>query len=727
MENLGEAILKLSTQDAGLTQGIDKAKRNAELLDRAFATTTRKMGDSLTGFLLGPLARLTSGFQDFVRGPLNQLAAGLTALAALNFARGVINVGDELQKMSVKTGIAVEELSALRLGAELADSSLQEAGRSIQFMQRAMVEARQSTGDQREAFDALGISVKQLSTLSREPLKAFELIAQRLLEVENVTNRNVLAQRIFGRSAQDLLPLLKTLAEEGMAGLRRETERVGAVMTTDMARAAEKFNDNLRTAKLGLQGLTAYITGPVIAGFNDLLEKMGLVQTTQETVLARQADALVKRQAELQKKLQPPFTQMDPRGDLTAAVRQEIAQNNAILASIQAQRQALAAKIETVKTKRTGEVPDREALSAATAAAKAAADAARRDQQERVRDLEQIIAQDEKTRLEALVRIYESVQSPLDQYLERLRELQSLLGRGLDLDTYARAVENLNNWLFEQSDAFKASSIEAERHGKILEDLRGPTEQFVQLQSDLQTLVDRGRISLEEYNSALRAGAERLPGVITEADRTAKETINVARELGLTFTSAFEDAVVGGESLSAVLEGILDDLVRLTLRLLIMEPLLKSLSEAMKPAEGGNFWTSSLGQGLKSFGGWIAGLLGGGGIDIGAAGRAGFQHGGSFIVPGSGGPDSQRIRFNATPGERVIVEPPSARGGGVTVEVINQTGQPSRTEEQRTAGGGRNIRVVIGEMVSDVLARPGGPAQRTMRSVYGSNPGLTSR
>ena len=40
------------------------------------------------------------------------------------------------------------------------------------------------------------------------------------------------------------------------------------------------------------------------------------------------------------------------------------------------------------------------------------------------------------------------------------------------------------------------------------------------------------------------------------------------------------------------------------------------------------------------------------------AGAFGFQHGGSFIVPGSGSPDSKLVAFNATPGETVTVTKP---------------------------------------------------------------------
>jgi len=54
---------------------------------------------------------------------------------------------------------------------------------------------------------------------------------------------------------------------------------------------------------------------------------------------------------------------------------------------------------------------------------------------------------------------------------------------------------------------------------------------------------------------------------------------------------------------------------------------------------------------------------------------SGRQHGGSFMVGGGGGTDSQRVSFMATPGERVTVETPNQQrasgsdGGNVVKEL----------------------------------------------------------
>ena len=66
--------------------------------------------------------------------------------------------------------------------------------------------------------------------------------------------------------------------------------------------------------------------------------------------------------------------------------------------------------------------------------------------------------------------------------------------------------------------------------------------------------------------------------------------------------------------------------------------------------------------------------LGGlGGIFKGLGKLLGFEHGGSFMVGGAGGPDSSLVAFRATPGERVSVQTPQQQStmGNVQVTISN--------------------------------------------------------
>ena len=64
---------------------------------------------------------------------------------------------------------------------------------------------------------------------------------------------------------------------------------------------------------------------------------------------------------------------------------------------------------------------------------------------------------------------------------------------------------------------------------------------------------------------------------------------------------------------------------------------------------------------------YAAGTLAGAPFGLGMA----FQRGGSFMVPGTGGPDSQAVSFMASPGERVSVTRPG-QGGAVQQTIIVQ-------------------------------------------------------
>lgn len=76
--------------------------------------------------------------------------------------------------------------------------------------------------------------------------------------------------------------------------------------------------------------------------------------------------------------------------------------------------------------------------------------------------------------------------------------------------------------------------------------------------------------------------------LVTDAERRAKEA---AQDLGFTFSSAFEDAIVGGKELSEILKGLEQDIARIVIRKAITEPLAAGITAALpfggKRAAGG--------------------------------------------------------------------------------------------------------------------------------------------
>ena len=115
---------------------------------------------------------------------------------------------------------------------------------------------------------------------------------------------------------------------------------------------------------------------------------------------------------------------------------------------------------------------------------------------------------------------------------------------------------------------------------------------------------------------------------------------DAARELGMSFSSAFEDAIVEGESFRNVLDGIAKDVQRIMVRKSITEPAADALGSVDWGGMVGNFAGSLFGGGggfSSSYGssgaGSFQGFAGGGYTGPGSkTDPAGLVHAGEFVV-----------------------------------------------------------------------------------------------
>lgn len=236
-----------------------------------------------------------------------------------------------------------------------------------------------------------------------------------------------------------------------------------------------------------------------------------------------------------------------------------------------------------------------------------------------------------------------------------------------ELEEYVR----VQRQILEGEQEFAREAAEAQR---IFTDAKLAEDRRYQELSDLswREYMEAQHQRLLERDDLIRqiALAERRLR-LDEEEKEARKLEDAARSLGLTFSSAFEDAVLAGKKLQDVLRGLALDVARIFVRKTVTEPLALMVS------------------------GWVkeSGLL------------PGFAHGGEFTVGGAGGTDSQVVAFRATPGERVTVSPPAAAAGGgdVVINVVNNSGAAA-TVSERSDGGTRIVDVLI-EHVAGALGR----------------------
>lgn len=170
------------------------------------------------------------------------------------------------------------------------------------------------------------------------------------------------------------------------------------------------------------------------------------------------------------------------------------------------------------------------------------------------------------------------------QYTALLRAEQAArqTGKALTLDQ-AETIQYEAGALYDAREAQTAHNKAMAEGARIAAQFASPSEAVASELIRLQDLLDQGAISWETYSRASDATMKKLEG-------DTGKTKDVAREIGMSFTSAFEDAVLGGKKLSGVLQGLAQDLARLALRKAVTEPLLGAATSLL----GGIFHTGGI-------------------------------------------------------------------------------------------------------------------------------------
>ena len=210
----GRAFVELFADDSKLVRGLKRAQ--AKL--KAFGEGVRNLGLKLAGLGSAIVAPLIASTKVFAK------------------------MGDDLAKMSARTGFSVETLSELGFAAELSGTSIEVLENGIRKMQRTIVDAATGMQSAQDALALLGLTVADLDKLS--PEEQFKLIADRLAAIEDPTIKAAAAMQLFGRSGTQLLPMLAGGAA-GIEELQEQARKLGLTISTEDAKATERFTDTL--------------------------------------------------------------------------------------------------------------------------------------------------------------------------------------------------------------------------------------------------------------------------------------------------------------------------------------------------------------------------------------------------------------------------------------------------------------------------------------------------
>jgi len=397
---------------------------------------------------------------------MGAVTAGISA-AVFNTVREI----DKLAKASKAIGVPVGELSALRYAAEQNGLAFETLASGLQTLSQRIVEAAQNAKSQAaQAFEALGISVRDASGNLKSTQGVFLEIADAFSRLEDGATKTTAATRLLGSAGGQLISMLNE-GSFSVKALTTEAEQLGLVLDQQTTEAAQRLARALDSSNKSLSSLEARIvtaTIPILEQLAGLLENIAFGFTKLEKApldaLQKRLQAAEENARRLSEQIADPTI---PRG-IRARQEEELARTNKLIESLreliktrQQDMEAAAGQWETTVHRAPPGFRDLRAQEQAERAARNAA-----------RELE----------IDGR-RVFEATRTEAELLAMELTRLKILLASGaIDWETYQRAVaqardritgvsELMNEVGRSLADAFSDAILGARRLSDSLQDV----------------------------------------------------------------------------------------------------------------------------------------------------------------------------------------------------------------------------------------------------------------
>lgn len=283
----GKSTSQISSFLARFIQIEGQAKRGAAAIDFLGATTATKLipqlektgaelasvagesaaaGTAIVGMAL-PIALVVLAFAALAIG------AGLAAKEIFSLAKGAAEFQGRMFDLAQQTGVEVETLSALEVVARTTGGEIGNLTQALVSFQRKLEDAQDPTSKTAETFNKFRIQTSDTENALRETFTALAAMPTGFAQTSA-------AAELFGaRGGKQILAILKETNGDLDATIKRFRE-LGILISTDDARAADIFNDELELLNLQLRGLTATASRELIPAFVEI------IKATEELVRA---------------------------------------------------------------------------------------------------------------------------------------------------------------------------------------------------------------------------------------------------------------------------------------------------------------------------------------------------------------------------------------------------------------------------------------------------------
>ena len=190
---------------------------------------------------------------------------------------------DNVNTLAAKFQVSTDKIQEWMYQAKIADTEVETIGGSHAKLVKAMDKAQKGTEDQVKAFKALKVEYEDTNGKLRNIDDVFNDAIKSLGNMTDETQADIYANALFGRSFQDLNPLI-SYGADNLDNLNKKAQEMGLVLSPEKLNKLNKVQDMLDT--LGSQFKLA--AEPIVEALVPALTKLG------DAISGKLADPKVK-------------------------------------------------------------------------------------------------------------------------------------------------------------------------------------------------------------------------------------------------------------------------------------------------------------------------------------------------------------------------------------------------------------------------------------------------
>lgn len=274
--NVMDLVAKISLDSGDYEKNVDSAKSSFSGLGTSIANGAKTIGKVAVGAFTA----------------ISGAIAGATG-ALISNAKETAEYADNIDKMSQKMGFTTDAFQEW-------DFIMQHNGSSIEAVKGSIIKLDKALESDTDAWERLGLSQEELLNMSSE--EKFEATVKALQGVTDEVEKAQLAQEVFGKSYQEMMPLLNSSAED-VEAMKQQVHDLGGVMSEDAVKAGAQFQDSLQNLQTAFTGAKNNLMGEFLPSLSTVMDGLSALISGDESGIGKITQGIEDFASKLNEKL----------------------------------------------------------------------------------------------------------------------------------------------------------------------------------------------------------------------------------------------------------------------------------------------------------------------------------------------------------------------------------------------------------------------------------------